>query len=430
MLYLKIQIRQIRKRESDNSFGPVKINYCKMIIPELPKDEIKRQEALKGYSVLDSMAEEEYDNITFLASRICGTPISLISLIDDKRQWFKSHHGLDATETPKEFAFCAHAINDKNNIFIIPDSRKDERFHDNPLVINEPYVIFYAGIPLTNKEGFPLGTLCVIDNEPNSLDEFQIKALKALANQIIALFELRKKTFELETKTKEIEARNVVLKKFAGNAAHDIKSPLATIVMVADLFSHQYADQLDDQGMELLEMINKSALKLTNFIDGILEYSLNSGHLSGDKKTVNIRESLNELIQLIDPIGEVKFAFNFQSELTIYTNENALDQILLNLLVNAIKYNDKDPIRISIMVEDLKDYMKFNITDNGPGIKKEDQQRIFQIFETASTTDKSGVTGTGIGLAKVKSMVEGLGGTISLFSEIGEGADFGFTLRK
>ena len=82
------------------------------------------------------------------------------------------------------------------------------------------------------------------------------------------------------------------------------------------------------------------------------------------------------------------------------------------------------------MVEDLKDYMKFNITDNGPGIKKEDQQRIFQIFETASTTDKSGVTGTGIGLAKVKSMVEGLGGTISLFSEIGEGADFGFTLRK
>ena len=401
-----------------------------MKIPEIPIDEIKRLQALKEYSILDTIVEQEYDDITYLASQICGTPISLISLIDEKRQWFKSHHGLDATETPREFAFCAHAINDKNNIFIIPDSRKDERFQDNPLVTDEPHVIFYAGIPLTNKEGYPLGTLCVIDNEPNSLDEFQIKALKALSNQIIALFELKKKTFELERKSKEIEARNVVLKKFAGNAAHDIKSPLATIVMVADLFSHQYADQLDDQALELVEMINASASKLTNFIDGILEYSQNAWLLSEDKKTVNIRESLNDLIKLIDPLGEVQFTFNFQSTLTIYTNKTALDQILLNLLVNAIKYNDKDQIRISIMVEDLRDYIKFNITDNGPGVKTKDHQRIFQIFETASDSDKSGVTGTGIGLAKVKSMVEGLGGTISVFSEIGEGANFGFTLRK
>lgn len=92
-----------------------------MKLPDIAEDEIKRLEALKGYSILDTLAEVEYDDITYLASQICGTPISLISLIDDKRQWFKSHHGLDATETPKEFAFCAHAINDKNNIFIIPE---------------------------------------------------------------------------------------------------------------------------------------------------------------------------------------------------------------------------------------------------------------------------------------------------------------------
>jgi len=401
-----------------------------MKFPDIGKDEQKRQEALKGYSILDTMEEQEYDDITYLASQICGTPISLISLIDDKRQWFKSHHGLDATETPKEFAFCAHAINDKNNIFIIPDSRKDERFHDNPLVTNDPNVIFYAGIPLTNKDGFALGTLCVIDNEPNSLDEFQIKALKALSNQIIALFELRKKSFELETKTKEIEAQNVVLKKFAGNAAHDIKSPLATIVMVADLFSHQYADQLDAQGMEFIGMINSSALNLTEFIDGILNYSQNTHLLSEDRQFVNISKSLNDVIQLIDPMGIVRFTFNFQSESTLYTNKVALDQIFLNLIVNAIKYNDKKEIQISILVEDHKEFIKFNISDNGPGIKTEDQQRIFQIFETTSNTDKSGVKGTGIGLATVKSLVEGLGGTISLSSEIGKGSNFGFTLRK
>lgn len=401
-----------------------------MKFPEIAKDEIKRLEALKGYSILDTMAEEEYDDITYLASQICGTPISLISLIDDKRQWFKSHHGLDATETPKEFAFCAHAINDKNNIFIIPDSRKDERFYDNPLVTDDPHVIFYAGIPLTNKAGFALGTLCVIDNEPNSLDEFQIKALKALSNQIIALFELRKMTVELETKAKEIEARNDVLKKFAGNTAHDIKSPLATIVMVADLFSHQYTDRLDEQGLELIEMINSSALNLTNFIDGILRYSQNSSLLAEDKNSVNIQESLNDLIQLIDPMGEVKFTFNSQCESTIFTNKVALDQIFLNLLVNAVKYNDKEEVQISIFVEELKEFMKFNIIDNGPGVKTEDQQRIFQIFETTTNIDKSGVKGTGIGLATVKSLVEELGGTIRLYSEIGKGSNFEFTLRK
>lgn len=401
-----------------------------MKFPDIAKDEVKRLEALKGYSILDTMAEEEYDDITYLAAQICGTPISLISLIDDKRQWFKSHHGLDATETPKEFAFCAHAINDRNNIFIIPDSRKDERFHDNPLVTDAPHVIFYAGIPLRNKDGFALGTLCVIDNVPNSLDEFQIKAMKALSNQIIALFELRKKTIELENKAREIEDQNVMLKKFAGNAAHDIKSPLATIVMVADLFSHQYADRLDTQGVELIEMINSSALKLTDFIDGILKYSQNSSLLSEDKKSVNIKESLDDLIKLIDPMGKVKFTFNAHSESTIYTNKVALDQIFLNLLVNAIKYNDKKEIQISILVEDLKDFMKFNIIDNGPGVKTEDQQRIFQIFETTSNTDKSGVKGTGIGLATVKSLVEGLGGTIRLFSENGKGSNFEFTLRK
>ena len=401
-----------------------------MIPPKTPDDELKRLEALLGYSILDTMPEPEYDDITYLASQICKTPISLISLIDDERQWFKSHHGLDATETPKELAFCAHAINDKNNILIVPDSRNDIRFFDNPLVTGSPNVIFYAGIPLVNKKGFPLGTLCVIDNQPNSLDEFQLKALKALSNQIISLFELRKKSYELEIKAYEAEAQNIILEKFAGTAAHDIKSPLATIVMLADLLDYQYSKQLDGEGLELIKMINTSANSLTQFIDQILKYSQNTRLLSEDKENVIVQEIIVGIIQLIDPNREVKFTILPQTNFTVYTIKGALKQIILNLLVNCLKYNDKRDIKISITIEDLKTHVKFNVIDNGPGIKTEDQDRIFQIFETTSNSSKSGEKGTGIGLATVKSLVEGLGGTIHLTSEIGKGANFEFTLRK
>jgi len=401
-----------------------------MIIPRIAEDELYRLDALKEYSILDTMPEKEYDDITYLASQICKTPISLISLIDDKRQWFKSHSGLDATETPRDWAFCAHAINDKNNILIVPDAEKDVRFHDNPLVVNEPHVIFYAGVPLVNQAGFPLGTLCVIDNQPNSLDEFQLNALKALANQIMSLFELRKKSVELKTKIREVEAQNQALEKFASIAAHDIKSPLATIVMLADLVENIYANQLDAEGQELIKLINTSANNLTHFIDGILKYSRNTKLLQENKEQVNLKKFVTDLIPIIDLNKEVEFNITCESDLTIYVNKVALEQILINLLINSIKYNDKNKINIAVIIEDIPNFIKINVIDNGSGIKTENQERIFQIFETASTADRSGDKGNGIGLATVKSLVEGLGGTIGLTSDIGIGSNFEFTIRK
>ncbi|MER3329975.1 MAG: GAF domain-containing protein, partial [Candidatus Kapaibacterium sp.] len=160
-----------------------------------PVDHIKENERLKeleSFSILDTLPEEDYDNLTAIAAQICGTPISLVSLLDDKRQWFKSHHGLGVSETPKEFAFCAHAINDNDKVFMIKDAREDERFYDNPLVTDEPFVIFYAGIPLVTDDGLPLGTLCVIDHEPKVLSQSQIDALKALSEQVMNLLRLRK----------------------------------------------------------------------------------------------------------------------------------------------------------------------------------------------------------------------------------------------
>ncbi|MEP7317899.1 MAG: PAS domain S-box protein [Panacibacter sp.] len=173
--------------------------------PQIPANEAERIHALHQYSLLDTLPEKDFDDITKLASHICETPISTITLIDSDRQWFKSHHGLASTSSSRDFAFCAHAINEPDNIMIVPDSRKDERFAGNPLVTGDPHVIFYAGVPIVNSEGFALGTICVIDNKPRKLTKVQLDALKILSNQVVEMLELRRKNLHLDDKLRVFE---------------------------------------------------------------------------------------------------------------------------------------------------------------------------------------------------------------------------------
>ncbi|GAB5466816.1 MAG: hypothetical protein Kapaf2KO_22520 [Candidatus Kapaibacteriales bacterium] len=132
-----------------------------MIKASKPQDESERLDALDTYGILDTLPEKCYDDLTALAANICGTEISLVSLIDKNRQWFKSRHGLDVESTPREIAFCSHAILEPYNLFEVEDASKDERFHDNPLVTGEPKIRYYGGFPLVDETGFSIrNTLC------------------------------------------------------------------------------------------------------------------------------------------------------------------------------------------------------------------------------------------------------------------------------
>ncbi len=160
--------------------------------------ENKRLQALLSCQILDTEQESDFDDVVKLATSICNVPIALVSLVDDKRQWFKAKVGLEVSETPKGLAFCAHAIKQPDELFIIQDARKDERFKTNPLVTSFPDIVFYAGAPIVTEDGYALGTVCVIDTQPRELTETQKSTLKVLANQVSKLIELKKSRLNLE----------------------------------------------------------------------------------------------------------------------------------------------------------------------------------------------------------------------------------------
>jgi len=185
---------------SNKSSIIAKFTTRKLLMSKVPPDstEQMRLSALQSYKILDTIEEKDFDDLTSLASTICQVPIALISLVDEKRQWFKSHKGLSARETPIEQSFCAHAILSTDDMMIIEDARADTRFVNNPLVTGAPKITFYAGVPLTTSEGFSLGTLCVISPNKKQLSEDQKQALKVIAKQVMDKLELRRKNFQLE----------------------------------------------------------------------------------------------------------------------------------------------------------------------------------------------------------------------------------------
>ncbi|TSE08295.1 MULTISPECIES: GAF domain-containing sensor histidine kinase [Aquimarina] len=399
-----------------------------MISPSIPKNEKERLAAVEKYQLLDTLPEEDYDNITSLVSYICDAPISLITLLDKDRNFLKSHHGVPFSESPREISFCGHAINSNDTITIIEDSRKDKRFFNNPLV-TEHQAIFYAGAPLVDSNGFKLGMLCVYDNKPRKLTQEQQKALISMAKQVINLFEQRYQNFKLQKIQDKLKSRNEDLKKFASVVSHDLKSPLANIISLTELLAYDNKDTLNKESLQYLEYLKSSSYSLRNYIDGILKFYKSDDLIIHKKETVAFDVLMHELKRITDT--ERNVIFNFQSDVEELTvNRAALMQILINLVTNAIKYNTKSNIIVEVDLRDTKDFYEFSVKDNADGIPQEHLDKIFELFSVVGVADRDGNVGTGIGLATVKKIISNLGGKITVSSKEGEGSLFTFTITK
>ena len=367
----------------------------------LPNNEKERLKNLESYEILDTVPEHEYDSLLRIAGMITGMPIVLMSLIDSKRQFFKSKIGLEISETPKEYSFCSHALNTPNEMFIVTDSRMDLRFHDNPLVTGEPHVIFYAGMPLVSSEGYPLGTLCVIDNKPNELDQDKKDALVALASQVVRLLDLRKKNKLLTEAQVAIAFHAQQMEEFAYIASHDFKQPLRMINSFMNLLEKNYGHQLDSKALKYIRFAQEGSFKINKLVDELLNYA-NIGIGSELKGKVNMNELVKEIIELNDPtlIGE-KGVITFTELPIIDSFIVPLKIVVRNLISNSIKYSNKQrQLKILLRSNEMESHWQFEVQDNGIGIPKSELISVFDTFKRLGNGDE--IEGSGFGLAICK----------------------------
>lgn len=395
----------------------------------LPKNEDMRLEALESYQIFDTESEKEFDDIASLASTICQAPIALITFIDEKRQSFKSHHGTDMTDNQRELSFCTHAIASSDDIMIVPDATQDTRFTHNPAVTGSAKITFYAGVPLINEDGYALGTLCVFDQQTHSLSQIQVNALKTLAKQVVDKLELRRKIKVLEKTNQELLNSNVLIQKFASMAAHDIKNPLSSILLSSEALRKRYESLKFDGCLKLIDLNISSTKSLLGLVDEMLTYSKSPSSLLVNKQQFSLNSLVRKIIAMLI-IPENMEIILPEEKHDLYLSVIAFDQIMINLISNAIRYNDKEKGIISIRFKQDETYYRFEIEDNGPGIPQEFHERIFENNFTLKKEDRNHKKGTGIGLSTVKDLIIALKGTIEVRSVIDQGTTFSFAIKK
>ncbi len=538
--------------------------------PPKPTNEGERLQALCAYGILDSAAEQEFDDLTKAASYVCGTPIALVSLVDADRQWFKSKVGLDVEETPRDYAFCAYTILDDKPL-VVPNAEVDERFADNPLVTGDPKIRFYAGAPLRTSSGFTLGSLCVIDRVHRELTSEQLEILQGLARQVVTQLELRANLEELKQKqleTQELksdidqvntklrgvidhssnfvgvlgldgtlldanrtalaaagvsfedvvgkpfwetpwwlhsaelqerlkqavlaassgfaddfdathptpsgstidvefslkpvldetgavsylipEGRDVTernrrqadlsrlnqdlarsneeLEEFAYVASHDLQEPLRKISSYGELLLEDCGSQLDENGLNYLQIMLNASERLKRLISDLLAFSrINTNNAS--KTETDAEACLEAAIDSLElTISENDAEVTYDTLPKVMADKSHLILLLQNLVGNGLKYRGDSSPSIHISVRDLGQQYEFSVQDNGIGIEPKFHKRIFEIFQRLHSRSK--YSGTGIGLALCKRIVDRFGGNIRVESTPGSGSTFFFTVDK
>lgn len=412
-----------------------------------------RLAALTRLNLLDTPADPSFDRLTALAARMIHAPVSLVSLVDTERQFFKSQVGLSEPwasrrQTPLSHAFCRHVV-ERNEPLIVSDARYHPLVFDNP-AISDLGIVAYAGMPLRTSDGCTIGALCVIDHEPRVWTEQELGLLSELAELTAREIELRdqyEQRHRAETelyavsqaKLREAEilverVRNLEQMKteMIRVVAHDLRNPLGLVMGYSELMLEE-GDSLSEHHREFMQSIHRSGKKMLMLINDLLSLERLTASQEENFQPIALDELAREVYEANCESARVAaHDYRYESDGSAYCTMGDMAQLreaMENLISNAIKYTPPGG-RITVRLKGRGDHVLFQVEDTGYGIPKEEQGRLFQAFFRSLAEETYAIGGTGLGLHLVKSIVERHHGEVVFESEYSKGSTFGLVLPR
>lgn len=382
--------------------------------PPLYANEAARLEALRSYGILDTGYEAAFDDITRIASYVCETPISVVNLVDENRQWFKSEIGLGVRETALDTSICAHAILE-NQFLEVSDTTKDKRFENNPLVTGAPHLRFYAGALLRTPDGLPLGTVCVLDTKPRKLSGGQREVLAALARQVMSQLEFRRALLLSDRLQRNVSRLMAV-------AGHDLKQPLQVMIMAIDRVRGKIADARD---RERLDQAIAAGMRIAEELDRLAETSvLHSSDGMPRSEPVAVNNLFGTIASTWKSHAEAKGLrlVVVPTRAVIVSDPAMLRAIIGNLVGNAIKYTPHGRVLLGCRRRGAE--ISIDVFDSGSGIPAQHLESIFDAFKQINPASD----GLGLGLSIVRRTAEALGHRVEVESNVGRGTRFSVIL--
>ncbi len=393
-----------------------------MLVAPIPANESKRLQELFRLEILDSPYEQEFDELVQLASQICQTPVSLITLIDHDRVWFKAKVGTDLPEAGRSIMFCPHAIAGGEDVFIVPDTISDERFSDNPVVAHDPHIRFYAGAPLTSANGYKLGTLCILDVVPRQLTPEQRSTLRVLSHQAVRLFDSRIKNKQLARQQQRLEELARTQTRIISIVSHDVRNPLGSLRSMLDMMGAGLLEP--DETAEMITVGKRQVDSTTEMLNNLVDWgSVQLQNRPPEKRRLNLHDLVTSKFAKFQVAARLKsnaLVNDVPGEFTLESDENALRFVLRNLVSNAMKFTEGGRITVSACHDDAG-RVCIQVEDTGMGMTEEVRGRLFDAKNRQSAPGTQREKGSGLGLLLVREYLEKLGGTLDVWSEAGKG---------